>query len=154
MIHSPGQNKPKPAITRKKTSQSGLDVEKRIQKCKEEQSKRFDLTKSNLTSLPGSIRDLTHLTECYLYQNKLVTLPIEIGYLDNLEFLAVNENSLSSLPDSLANLKRLKVLDLRHNKLNEVRLVHFVLTILPSPSLNSVPFFLSPLPSFPRLSTS
>ena len=124
MIHSPGQNKPKPAITRKKTSQSGLDVEKRILKCKEELSKRFDLTKSNLSSLPVSIRDLTHLTELYLYQNKLVTLPNEIGYLDNLEFLAVNENSITSLPDSLVNLKHLKVLDLRHNKLNEVSLLN------------------------------
>lgn len=121
MIHSPGQNKPKPAITRKKPSQSGLDVEKRIQKCKEENSKRFDLTKSNLSALPVSIRDLTQITECYLYQNKLTSLPSEIGCLENLEFLAINENSLASLPDSLANLKRLKVLDLRHNKLNEVK---------------------------------
>lgn len=121
MIHSPGQTKPKPATTRKKPSiQSGLDVDKKIQRCKEEGCKSFDLTKSNLSSLPLSIRDLTQLVECYLYQNKLVTLPNEIGCLVNLEKLAVNENSLSSLPDSLSNLKNLKVLDLRHNKLNEV----------------------------------
>lgn len=120
MIHSPGQHKPKPAITRKKTTQSGQDVEKKIQKCKEENLKHFDLIKSNLSTLPPSIRDLTQITECYLYQNKFTSLPSEIGCLENLEFLAINENSLSSLPDSLANLKRLKVLDLRHNKLNEV----------------------------------
>ena len=80
----------------------------------------YQITKSNLSSLPVSIRDLTQLVECYLYQNKLVTLPNEIGCLVNLEKLAVNENSLTSLPDSLSNLKHLKVLDLRHNKLNEV----------------------------------
>lgn len=103
--------------------QVGLDVEKKIAKCKEDTAcKSFDLTKSNLSALPPTIRDLTHITECYLYQNKLVTLPNEIGQLPQLEILAVNENSLSSLPDSLANLKSLRVLDLRHNKLNDVSL--------------------------------
>ena len=120
MIHHPGQTKAKPA-TRKKTSlQADLDVDKEFQRCKDEGSTRLDLTKCSLTTLPASVKELTHLVEFYLYQNKLVTLPQEIGNLVNLQMLAVNENSLTSLPDSLSNLKQLKVLDLRHNKLNEV----------------------------------
>jgi Leucine-rich repeat (LRR) protein len=95
-----------------------------------------------ITHLPGSVRDLTHLTEFYLYGNKLSTLPAEIGCLVNLQTLALSENSLTCLPDSLVNLKLLRVLDLRHNKLSEVRtdpnglqrniLTHFLLRFLMS----------------------
>ena len=121
MIHHPGQAKAKPTTTRKKHSlQADLDVDKEFQRCRDEGATRLDLTKCSLTTLPASVKELTHLVEFYLYQNKLVTLPPEIGNLVNLQMLAVNENSLTSLPDSLANLKQLKVLDLRHNKLNEV----------------------------------
>ena len=126
MIHSPGQTKPKPTTTKKKPSHpSGLDVEKKILKAKEDFTKdgkkdALDLTNSDLTSLPVSIQSLSFLTKLYLYKNRLVSLPNEIGFLENLEFLALNENSLTSLPDSLANLRRLILLDLRHNKLNDV----------------------------------
>lgn len=41
----------------------------------EEGAKRLDLSKSNISSLPASLRDLTHLTELYLYSNRLATLP-------------------------------------------------------------------------------
>ena len=120
MIHHPGQAKAKPTSRKKHSLQADLDVDKEFQRCRDEGSTRLDLTKCSLTTLPASVKELTHLVEFYLYQNKLVTLPPEIGNLVNLQMLAVNENSLTSLPDSLANLKQLKVLDLRHNKLNEV----------------------------------
>lgn len=124
-ISHPGASKPKP-ITRKKHSlQADLDVEKEFQRCKDDGAKRLDLTKCSITNLPTSVKELSHLLEFYLYQNKLVKLPQEIGSLINLQILAVNENSLTSLPDSLANLKQLKVLDLRHNKLNEVHSIEF-----------------------------
>lgn len=120
-VTHPGTSKAKPTTTRKKHSlQADLDVEKEFQRCKDEGSTRLDLTKCSITSLPISVKDLSHLAEFYLYQNKLVTLPSEIGHLVNLQILAVNENSLTSLPDTLVCLKQLKVLDLRHNKLNEV----------------------------------
>lgn len=122
MIHSPGQAKAKPASRKKPFVSSSIDIEKKLSKCREENAKSLDLTKSNLTSLPISIRDLTNLTELYLYQNKLVSLPSELGSLVNLEILAANENLLSSLPDSLANLRNLRVIDLRHNKFNEVKI--------------------------------
>ena len=75
---------------------------------------------AQITQLPATVRDLTHLTELYLYGNKLTTLPAELGCLTSLQTLALNENSLTSLPGSLAHLRALRVLDLRHNKLNEV----------------------------------
>lgn len=131
-VSHPGERNPKPTAGKKKHSlqTDHLDAEKRLQKCKEEESKRLDLTKCSITTLPTSIKDLVHLTELYIYQNKLSTLPPEVGSLVNLEILAVNENILASLPDSLVNLKRLRLLDIRHNKLNEIPSVVYQLTSL------------------------
>lgn len=120
-VTQPGGNKPKPTTTRKKASgQLDVDAEKEISKCREDKATRLDLTKCSLASLPSSIKDLTHLQEIYLYQNKLSSLPFELGFLTNLEMLALNENSLTGLPESFENLKSLKVLDLRHNKLSDI----------------------------------
>lgn len=131
-VSHPGERKPKPTAGKKKHSlqTDHLDAEKRLQKCKDEGSKRLDLTKCSITTLPTSIKDLVHLTELYIYQNKLSTIPPEVGYLVNLEILAVNENILASLPDTLVNLKALRLLDLRHNKLNEIPSVVYQLTSL------------------------
>src|SRR5207237_4629055 len=91
-VTHPGRSKAKPTASRKKVSaQADLDVEKELHKCREEQSKRLDLTKCGISSLPSSIKDLSHLEEIYLYQNKLVTLTPEIGQLTNLRILAANE---------------------------------------------------------------
>lgn len=130
-VTHPGRSKAKPTASRKKVSaQADLDVEKELHKCREEQSKRLDLTKCGISSLPSSIKDLSHLEEIYLYQNKLVTLAPEIGQLTNLRILAANENSLTTLPESLANLQHLQVLDLRHNKLADIPDVVYKLTSL------------------------
>ena len=131
-VTHPGRSKAKPTTSRKKvsTAQVDVDVEKELSKCREEQCKRLDLTKCSITALPSSIKDLTHLQEIYLYQNKLVTLPPEVGQLVNLKILAANENSMTSLPDSLVNLKHLQILDLRHNKLNDIPDVVYKLTSL------------------------
>ena len=37
------------------------------------------------------MRELTHLTELYLYSNRLATLPPEIGSLVNLSTLSLSE---------------------------------------------------------------
>lgn len=130
-VTQPGGNKPKPTTTRKKASgQLDIDAEKEISKCRDEKSKRLDLTKCSLASLPSSIKDLTHLQEIYLYQNKLASLPFELGFLTNLEMLALNENSITGLPESFENLKSLKVLDLRHNKLSDIPDVVYKMTSL------------------------
>ncbi len=38
--------------------------------CREEGKQRLDLSKSNISHLPSSLRELTHLTELYLYSNR------------------------------------------------------------------------------------
>lgn len=130
-VKHPDRSKAKPTTSRKKVSaQMDIDIERELQSCRESEAKRLDLTKCSITCLPASIRDLHHLQEIYLYQNKLVTLAPEIGELTNLRILAANENSLTSLPDSLARLQNLQVLDLRHNKLSEIPEVVYRLTSL------------------------
>ncbi|GBL92609.1 Leucine-rich repeat protein soc-2 [Araneus ventricosus] len=129
-VTHPGTNKAKRTSKKKGSIQADLDVAKEFLRCKEEGATRLDLSKSNISVLPSSVKDLTHLTEFYLYGNKLTALPPEIGCLVNLRTLALSENSLTSLPDTLVNLKSLKVLDLRHNKLNEIPEVVYKLTSL------------------------
>ncbi|KAI6175951.1 Leucine Rich repeat-containing domain protein [Aphelenchoides bicaudatus] len=103
----------------KKSKGKVTDVNREIQRCKEVHGARLDLNSSEILVIPPAIKDLTQLTELFLYKNKLTTLPVEIGSLVNLRILGLSENNLSSLPDTLVNLKKLETLDLRHNKLSE-----------------------------------
>lgn len=121
--------RPNPAAgTRKKSSNA--EVIKELNKCREENSMRLDLSKRSIHMLPTSIKELTQLAELYLYSNKLQSLPAELGCLNSLVTLALSENSLTSLPDSLDSLKKLQMLDLRHNKLREIPAVVYRLTTL------------------------
>lgn len=121
--------RPNPAAgTRKKSSNA--EVIKELNKCREENSMRLDLSKRSIHMLPTSIKELTQLAELYLYSNKLQSLPTELGCLSSLITLALSENSLTSLPDSLDSLKKLQMLDLRHNKLREIPAVVYRLTSL------------------------
>lgn len=130
-VKHPDRSKAKPTTSRKKVSaQMDIDVERELQSCRESETKRLDLNNRSITHLPASIKDLHHLQEIFLYQNKLVTLAPEIGELTNLRFLHAYENSLTSLPASLARLQKLEVLDLRHNKLTEIPDVVYKLTSL------------------------
>lgn len=129
-VTHPGTTKPKPTSKKKGSIQADLDVSKELCRCRDQGATRLDLSKSSITVLPASVRELSHLVEFYLYGNKLSTLPEELGSLVNLQTLALSENSLTSLPDSLANLRQLRVLDVRHNKLNEIPEVVYKLTSL------------------------
>jgi len=129
MVLPPDQSKPKPTGSRRQTVNAS-DIGKTIQKCKDEAVERLDVSRSQLTMLPPSIRELTNLRELYLYQNKLTTLPLELGCLTELITLGASENSLAGLPDSLVNLRKLRVLDLRHNKLTDIPPVVYQLTSL------------------------
>lgn len=121
--------RPNPAAgTRKKSSNA--EVIKELNKCREENAMRLDLSKRSIHMLPASIKELTQLAELYLYSNKLQSLPAELGCLCSLVTLALSENSLTSLPDSLDSLKKLQMLDLRHNKLREIPAVVYRLTTL------------------------
>ncbi|KAI4893626.1 hypothetical protein NFI96_005354 [Prochilodus magdalenae] len=121
--------RPNPAQGIRKKS-SNAEVVKELGKCRDENSTRLDLSKRSIHLLPSSIKELTQLTELYLYSNKLQSLPAEVGCLSGLVTLALSENSLTSLPDSLDNLKKLRMLDLRHNKLREIPAVVYRVTSL------------------------
>ena len=61
----PGQNsrrRPPPA--------ANLDISRAFLSCREEGTQRLDLSKSNISNIPPSVKDLTHLTELYLYSNR------------------------------------------------------------------------------------
>lgn len=75
-VTHPGASKPKPTTSRKPKMHADLDVEKEFHKCREQGTRRLDLTRSSITTLPTSIKDLTHLHELYLYQNKLVKVVV------------------------------------------------------------------------------
>ncbi|XP_060593195.1 leucine-rich repeat protein soc-2 homolog [Ruditapes philippinarum] len=119
VLQMPGQRQPK-QIRNRNPLKADLDVGKVFKKCKEDQSTRLDLSKSQITVIPPTVKELVHLKELYLYGNKIVQLPIEIGCLVNLETFALNENSLTNLPDTMEDLKKLRLLDLRHNRLTEI----------------------------------
>ena len=55
------------------------DLQKELTRVKEGGKQRLFLAKSNISSVPASIKDLNTLTEIYLYSNRLTTLPHEIG---------------------------------------------------------------------------
>lgn len=121
--------RPNPATGARKKS-GNAEVAKELAKCRDENATRLDLSKRSIHLLPPSVKELTLLTELYLYSNKLQSLPSELGCLSGLVTLALSENSLTSLPDSLENLKRLRMLDLRHNKLREIPPVVYRLSSL------------------------
>lgn len=73
--------RPNPAPGRKKSTNA--EVVKELNKCREENAMRLDLAKRSIHVLPTSVKELTQLTELYLYSNKLQCLPVELGCLVN-----------------------------------------------------------------------
>ncbi|KAL1240434.1 Leucine-rich repeat protein [Trichinella pseudospiralis] len=131
ILERPGLDKPlHPGSKKRPTVGKQPDLQKEFQKCRDNQNTRLDLSSSDITSIPPSIRELVQLTELFLYKNKLTTLPAEIGNLVSLRKLGLSENYLTALPDSLAALVDLQALDLRHNRLNEIPPVIYHITSL------------------------
>lgn len=104
----------------------------------------LDLSSLNLTNLPETIGELTHLEALDLSWNRLQALPPElgkltklrildlnyndeigvlepwIGQLGNLEALLISELSVTQLPAELALLQQLHTLDLSSTELSEI----------------------------------
>ena len=115
---------------KKRIPSANLDLPRAFLNCRETGETVLDLSRSNISLLPSTLRDLTHLKELYLYSNRLATLPPEIGCLVNLSTLSLSENVITSLPDQLANLQNLRVLDCRHNRLIDIPAVLYRVTSL------------------------
>ena len=60
----PGQN------SRRRMPAANLDLSRAFMNCRAEGEPRLDLSKSNISNIPASVKDLTHLTELYLYSNR------------------------------------------------------------------------------------
>ena len=81
---------------------------------------RLDLSNSQITTLPDSISNLTHLTILNLDNNQLSQLPIDIGKLVNLDTLSLSCNQITSLPESIGGLHLLTCLNAMENQLNRL----------------------------------
>ena len=70
-----------------------------------------------LTSLPGSLGQLTHLQHLDVTGNQLTALLESLGNLLHLKKLYVDENQLTALPESLGNLLHLEEMHVDMNQL-------------------------------------
>jgi internalin A len=89
----------------------------RISACRDAGNEVLDLFGLGLTTLPESLRTLTHLTTLRLRDNELESLPEWLGDLRCLTRLHADDNRLAGLPESLGNLTRLEELILNNNQL-------------------------------------
>ena len=92
-------------------------AEQRIRLAAQRNQTSLDLSGLSLTTLPGSIENLTQLTFLDLHFNKLTTLPKHITNFTKLTKLDLSENKLITLPDVFTNLIQLKKLYLSGNQL-------------------------------------
>ena len=63
----------KEAPKKKRNPSANLDVPRAFLCNREEGQKTLDLSKSNISSLPPTLKELSHLTELYLYSNRFAT---------------------------------------------------------------------------------
>lgn len=56
--------------SRRRLPAANLDITRAFLACKEEGTQRLDLSKSNISHIPPPVKELTHLTELYLYSNR------------------------------------------------------------------------------------
>ena len=88
-----------------------------IEEAAENKRSELDLSRSQLTSLPPEIANLTNLTALYLSGNQLTSLPHEITKLTNLTRFDLSRNQLTSFPHEITNLIWL---DLSGNKMTSL----------------------------------
>ena len=56
--------------SRRRMPAANPDIGRAFLTCREEGTQRLDLSKLNIPNIPPSVKDLTHLTELYLYSNR------------------------------------------------------------------------------------
>nr|XP_006823254.1 PREDICTED: uncharacterized protein LOC100370876 [Saccoglossus kowalevskii] len=79
-------------------------------------SEKVSLKQNDLTYIPKSISQYTHIQQLDLSRNKLSYLPLEMCQLTQLENLDISNNNLIDLPGSFSDLK---ILNLSRNNLTE-----------------------------------
>jgi GTPase SAR1 family protein len=116
----------------------------------------LNLSGQNLTALPESLGQLTHLTVLDLHNNQLSIVPDSLGQLTNLTTLDLSDNQLSIVPDSLGQLTNLTALDLSDNQLSIVpdslgQLTNLTALFLSDNQLSGVPESLGQLTNLTEL---
>lgn len=91
---------------------------------------RLTIRRSNLSTLPAEIGNLTALTYLNVSKNSLEELPSEIGNLTAIESITFLENSLQTVPDSFANFTNIRELDFKENNFKTIPAVLLQLTTL------------------------
>lgn len=109
-----------PGKQKKRGSNKLAEVSVRIEKARRDQALILVLPYNQITELPESIGQLSHLQELDLYDNQLKVLPESITQLTQLQELVLSNNRLTDLPESIAQLTQLQYLDLDSNQLTEL----------------------------------
>src|SRR5262249_5010125 len=90
----------------------------RIEEARESGTRKLDLSRLKLSTLPEAIGHLSQLEVLYLYGNRLSTLPEAIGQLSRLRALYLHGNRLSTLPEAIGQPSRLQKLNISGNRLS------------------------------------
>ena len=89
------------------TGEPAEEALRRIEKARESDAWKLDLSELRLTTLPEAIGQLSQLHELSLSGNRLSTLPEAIGQLSQLQWLDLSRNELNTLPDAIGQLSQL-----------------------------------------------
>jgi Leucine-rich repeat (LRR) protein len=91
----------------------------RISDCAQKRLTELDLSGLNLTSVPASIKELSHIETLNLSNNFLEELPLEISHLKQLRICNLSRNKLGLIPECLLSLNDLTELNLSDNQISE-----------------------------------
>jgi internalin A len=103
-------------------NESNQIAERKIEQARVSQSRdlvlggKYNSKKTQLTTLPESIGQLTQLRSLTLSHNRLVTLPDSLRRLTQLEELNLEDNQFAVLPELLIDLPQLRVLRVSRNR--------------------------------------
>jgi internalin A len=119
----------------------------------------LDLSKLDITYLPGEVGLLSNLLTLDLNNNQLTRMPIELAQLTSLEWLNLGNNQLIQVPVELAQLTTLQTLDLWSNQLTQIpvelaRLTNLRNLDLSSNQLTQIPVELAQLTNLQELDLS
>src|SRR5258706_1052558 len=93
-----------------------LEAEKRIKEALRGAFTALSVRFMNLTELPESLRELTHLQSLDLWENRLESLPEWLTGLTQLRAVDLSGNRLTTLPEWLCTFAELHSLDLYGNE--------------------------------------
>jgi hypothetical protein len=129
-----------------------LLAEKKIEEALNSGATELDLRNMELTELPESIGQLTHLLKLDIggdswrkgKENQLTQIPESLGKLTQLQSLDLSNNQLTTLPDSLGKLTQLQSLDFSSNQLTTLpdslgKLTHLKVLDLAANNMTALP---------------